>query len=529
MFYFCVPTRGYFLVYFIYMFALLRKAWSKNAMFSKVFFGVLGFSALLALGFLFASPLYVVSAAIAVAILVGVFVKPEIAIVVFAAYTPFEPFLLKFVPDDVYVFARYFSEMLIYVLLLAIAVRVIMKRVQLRSTPIDWPFAGLVITALVSIVMNMVPAVSGVLGLRQIIRFMLLFFAAVYLNPSTEFIRRLTIMMGVIVLGEAGLGLAQAVSGGALDALLLPSQARSFGGIQLTQGTEQFWAPGTRVFGTLGRYDQLGTFLCLFMLLAVGLLYFVKQQRERWVLWAVLAVGIPALALTFSRASWFGFVLGVMFIAGYFMKDWRVRVGVVACAVLAVGYVATTGLVVRNLVESREQTIVERFFESFSLARYRGEYYGIGRVFWIANTPKVVAESPVFGVGPSMYGGGAAAALHNTEVYDRLKLPFGVYGTDGYIDNNWLSIWGEVGTLGLLCYLGMMVMLWIMSVRIFRNAKDPYVRGLALGYVGVILAISLQAFLATSFEIRTLASYFWLYGGLIYVLGRRENVFPHKK
>ena len=338
----------------------------------------------------------------------------------------------------------------------------------------------------------------------------------------------MTVMMGVIVVLQAGLGLVQAASGGAIDDFLLPSEGKFLEGIQLTAGTQQFWSQGTRIFATMGRYDQLGQFLCLFLLLGAGLLYFAGRQRDVRTLWIVMVMGLPALLLTLSRASWFGFVLGLLIIAAYFMQDRRVRIGAVVAIVLAVGYVAYSGLVVRYLIESPEQTIVERFFESFSLARFQGEYYGLGRVYWMVQTPFVVATSPFFGVGPSMYGGGAAAALHNTKVYDALGLPFGVYGTDGYIDNNWFSLWGELGTIGVLVYLWMFVVLLLMSVRVFRKAHEPYVKGLALGFVGVIFAVSFQAFLATAFEIRTLAVYFWIYAAFVYVLGVRQGVFGEK-
>ena len=36
--------------------------------------------------------------------------RPEIIVLCLAIYAPFEPFLLKFVSDDIYLYARYFSR-----------------------------------------------------------------------------------------------------------------------------------------------------------------------------------------------------------------------------------------------------------------------------------------------------------------------------------------------------------------------------------------------------------------------------------
>ena len=114
--------------------------------------------------------------------------------------------------------------------------------------------------------------------------------------------------------------------------------------------------------------------------------------------------------------------------------------------------------------------------------------------------------------------------LANTSVYDKLGLPFGVYGTEGYIDNNWFSLWGEIGTLGLALYVWMFVILFRAANTIYRGSKDPLMRGMALGYMGATLAFALQALLGTYLEVRTISLYFWLFGAMLIVAGRREKL-----
>jgi hypothetical protein len=454
------------------------------------------------------------------------FYRPEMIVLLLVVIIPFEPFLLKFVSDDIYVYARYFSESLIYVLFCSVALRLFLKKRRIVATPLDLPFIFFLIVALASLAVNLVPPFAGLLGLRQIVRFILLFFIVVYLDPERPFIRRLTVIMLGIVLFEGVLGALQAVVGAPLDEFLIPSERRFFESIQLTSGTTQFWSPGSRVFATMGRYDQLGTFLCFFFLLIVGLLYYVKNLWQRRVLLATLLLAVPGFVMTLSRSSWFGFILGTLVIGGVFMKDKRVRLAFISLVIVAVGYAAYTGLVVKYLTEYPGQTPVERFFEAFSYERWRGEYYGLGRMFFIVQTPLVVVRSsPLLGVGPGQYGGGAAAAMGNTRIYEKLNLPFGINGTEGYIDNNWFSLWGETGMLGLFFYLWMFVALAGMARRVWRQSRDNMTKGLALGFIGCLLAVSLQAFLATYLEVRTLALYLWLYGAFIYVLGRREKIY----
>ena len=254
----------------------------------------------------------------------------------------------------------------------------------------------------------------------------------------------------------------------------------------------------------------------------------VLKGRAQRILVAGIVVALPALALTYSRSAWFGFILGFLFVALVMKRDRRVLAAaiIVPCA-LAV-YLAFTGLAVNRLVDSPTMTLSERFFEAFSYDRFRGEYFGLGRVYWIVQTVvKVVPAAPLLGHGPASYGGGAVAALGNTAVYDALGLPFGVYGTEGYIDNNWFSLWGETGTLGLTAYLWMYFALFAACVAVYRESKDAETRALALGVAGAMLAVLLNASLATFLEVRTLAVYVWVMAGVVVSLGLREGALKY--
>ncbi len=474
----------------------------------------------------FLSGLAILSIVISACLIVLAIYRPLWTLAFLSIYLPFEPFLLTFIPDGIYFLARFFSEALIYLLVAVVMWRRFTGRVSFQKTPIGLPFFLFVVVALSSAVINFVSPTVALLGLRQILRFILVFFVIVYLNPPRDYIRKLTFAMLAIVLFEAGLGLTQAALGEPLDLLLLPSETRTFGDFVLTPGVIQTWEPGSRVFATLGRYDRLGTFLAFFLLLASACVYEFKTQKERRKLWWPFLLGLPALLLTYSRSSWFGFLLGFLFIALWIKRDRRVLYATIACLGVLIGYLFYSGIAVGYLTDVPGQTVVERFFEAFSYERWRGEYYGFGRLYWIVQTVvAVVPAAPLFGFGPGQYGGGAVAALGNARAYEQLGLPFGVYGTDGYIDNNWFSLWGETGTLGIVFYLWMYLALFVYAVRVYRSVKnDALVRALSLGFAAAMIAVALNAFLATFLEVRTLAFYLWLYGGFIVVLGKKAKV-----
>ena len=123
-----------------------------------------------------------------------------------------------------------------------------------------------------------------------------------------------------------------------------------------------------------------------------------------------------------------------------------------------------------------------------------------------------------------MFGGGAAAALHNTTAYARLGLPFGVYGTDGQIDSNWMSLWGELGTIGIIIYVLLMSFMVRTASRVYKKSAEPFNRGLALGYIGAFSAVMMQAFLGSYLEVRTLALYLFFFAALIFVIAKHEEI-----
>lgn len=479
---------------------------------------------ILALSTAFLSPWKVLAVTVGVIFIFVSFLKPKYTVLFLAFYIPLEPFLLKFVPDEVYIYARYFSEGLIYILLLSVGLKLLTRSKKIISTPIDLPLFLFIIVALASLVINLVPPSIGVLGLRQILRFIVLFYVATYLNLSKDFIKKILWVILAVLLFECLIGLGQAFIGGPADEFLIPSERRFVAGIQLTTGTTQFWEEGQRIFATMGRYDQLGTFLCFFLLILAAILYESKTPNKK-IYWILFLIGIPTLILTYSRASWFGFILGIFLIGVIFKKDRKLLIIFLLLLAFILSYLAYTGIVVHYLIDVPQQTVMERFFEAFSYERWRGEYYGLGRLYFIVKTvTNVFPHYPLFGAGPGQYGGGAVAALHNKTVYNEVGIPFGAWGTEGYIDNNWMSLLGETGLFGIISYIAMFVMLFRYSKKVYKKSEDSGTRVLALGFLACILAVSFQAFLGTYLEVRTLAFYFWLFAAFVVTLGYKEKI-----
>lgn len=487
------------------------------------------FTAFGLIGSVFLSPAKVLAGFIGLFVIIFSFFRPRMILAGLLFYLPFESFILKWLEDDIYIYARFFSEIVIYILCAVVLWRLLSGAIKWKSSLLDLPIAIFFIAIGISSLVNLQDPMITILGIRQIIRFILLYFVTVQLAPSRDWMKMVFKGMMAIVAVQVVLGFGQFFFGQTLDPFLLPDERRTLGEIEITAGTDYFWSPGERVFGTLGRYDRLGVFMAFFLIILTALIY-EKRKDLRVVELGLLflAFAVPVLALTYSRSSWFGFLLGILALAVLLYKDRRLPAMLMFVAVAFAAYAGFSGLVVSDLIDVPGQGLIERFYEAFSIERWTGEYFGLGRLYWIVQTViTVVPAALLFGHGPASYGGGAAAALQNTRVYDELALPFGVYGTEGMIDNNWMSLWGELGTLGLVIYLWVYLGLMIYFYRQFFRTESSFVRIACAGALGVFTAVALNAFLATFFEIRTLGPYLWVLAGLVVTLVESEKSYEN--
>lgn len=442
---------------------------------------------------------------------------------------PLENLILLHAPIGYYAFVKYFPEVLLALTFLASIYyhwRVGSKRFT-RNILFGW-LVAYALVAIISLFLNQYSPTVWVLGIRQILRFALVYFIVWFEDYDQKIIKKILLVGGAMILFEAIFGIVQYALGGVLDRWLFFFTKINIGGAIDLEGGEQFWAPGTRAYATLGRYDRLGSFLTLGFLFGYPWLYYFKDQVTRFWLSAGVAVVAGALILTYSRASWLAFGIGLIVIGYYVWNDKRILqvglAGVLAIALL-LGFVAASRGLGATTFDASRQSISDRVLELFDFYSYEQSYEGYGRIFFIVNTPLVVARAyPFFGVGPGNYGGGVAAALRNDTMYDRLHLPFGIQNVYGQIDNNWWSILGETGGLGLICWVGIFGALIKASLFIFRNSKDNFNKVYASGFIGVTAAVSFMGFFGPYFEFRSLMFYFWLGAGILAILWRREKV-----
>ncbi|MFH0853953.1 MAG: O-antigen ligase family protein [bacterium] len=454
--------------------------------------------------------------------------KPIWLIYGLTLYMPFEPFALKFANDNFFLFLKYGLEIGIFILFTAVAGKLFLHRLRNNNllkkefikTPIDKPLLIFITITAISAIANLTGPIYWILGLRQIFRFTLLYYTIIYLNPAKKQIKTIIIILLFLLAIQSAIGIGQALIGKSADQFLIPDKVREIGEITTSDFVEQSWSSGQRIFATMGRYDKLGTFLCLAILISFGFFLETKDKKIKKIFLLLIIFALPALILTYSRMSWLGAAIGICFVGIIIKKNKLIAflTAIMACLFLIyiISYISNNNLIINRIIDKKSMGVGERFLMLFSATEFKGSYKGYGRFYFIINTPlKVIKKYPVIGVGLGRYGSGVSAALGSREIYNELNIAYGIQNYLGSIDNNWFSLWGETGTLGIISFIWIIASLFIFTYKFYKTTNDNFSKGLALGFLAVILAVSLQGFLGQYFEVRPLSFYFWLLGGAV--------------
>ncbi|MDO8499331.1 MAG: O-antigen ligase family protein [bacterium] len=445
--------------------------------------------------------------------------KSHYLIYFFLAWLPLETLFLKYSPSEYYNFIKYGPELLLYAALAVAYARFIWReRRWWPADPISKWLAVFLVVSVLSLLLNRYDVYVWALGLRQLLRFMSVYFLIIMENYSAEQKHKLLLFGLGMVIFESILAVAQYATRGALDQYLFFGNEISVGNATII-GIEQFWAPGTRAFATLGRYDRLAGWLALSVAILFPWRYVIKDKSKIIKFWIVFGLVMLALLLSYSRAGMLAAGVGICAVGLWIMKDEALKRFLAILAVAGLLYLGLFAILqgsISDIVDRPAQPLSERLLEAVSPRSWKASYNGYGRIFFIVNVPTmVVTRFPLFGVGLGRFGDGVASALGDQSVYTMLHLPFGVQNTYGQIDNNWFSIWAGVGTVGVICWAMILILLLRFGYRVSGNAVSVETRSLGRGLVGATVAVMVLGFFAPYFEFRVLMFYFWAYAGLV--------------
>jgi O-antigen ligase len=236
--------------------------------------------------------------------------------------------------------------------------------------------------------------------------------------------------------------------------------------------------------GEEGEPNTLGGYLVFMMAVVSGLLATHGAVVRRWPLVGLLGICGIALQATLSRASF----LAAAVVALGFMVFLRRRSPLLVVVLL---------LSVASAPFLAPRAVTERILYTFTQPEEEGQIH-IGRLKVDTSTSdrlrswqrsfEIWKQSPLWGHGVT--GG-----------------PF--------MDAMYPRVLTETGLLGLCAFLALMWAVCRTGKAAYERLQDPYLRGIALGFLFGFLGLLIHAIGSNTFIIVRIMEPFWLYAGLV--------------
>jgi O-antigen ligase len=314
------------------------------------------------------------------------------------------------------------------------------------------------------------------------------------------------LMLGVVL--QAGVALAQNIRGAQLGLAFLgeahQEDVKILGETSLEGGQFVY-----RAGALLGHPNLFAAYLALFLGVAIALLLTRAPRLLKALSFVALALGTPALVLTLSRAGWIDFV--VAFLLAIALGTWHAtsrrghvfsRVGVIL-AVVVIGAAMSPLIIAR--IQRADPTSVEY------------------RLKWITTAREMVADNPFFGVGLNSY-------VFRQLPYGENRTPEAMTRAYGemwpVVHNNWLIVWSEQGTAGMILWVGLHIVVIVVGLRNLR-IRDPALHAIGVGLLAGFVAIAVDGMASFFVRQEAPARMFWIATALILALDhwRRVNEF----
>lgn len=493
-------------------------SWLDKALFAILTVGILVGSSLL----LATNPriwFLIVGLLVGVVIFIVLLPNTRTIVLLVVIYAPFELLVYKFLPAPLNTVSRYATEALLLLTFVALIADRLLRQKTWKKTPLDIPLLLFVGAGILSGLVNAVSPVVTLLGMRILLRYVLLYYLITQIGFDRKTIRPLLAgMLGAAII-VVGLGFAQSLLGQSVSDFLTV-QETTLGTITLRDLPPVRLAQGTYIYSTLGRYDLLGLYSALILLLLLSLFMHYPRRRTSLLL-LLVPVGI-CLMLSMSRQSWLLVYTGL--VAWVFVQR-NIKLG----TLLILAPLVLTGLAMSlpHLVryysgsELSQASVLTRLLEPYS-----PEYRDIsansgGRLYVIFNVgSRILEETFLFGFGPGRFGS-LTSEVFDFSAADLLSMS--EWQLKFLNDVNWITVLGQYGVIGTTAFALMFGTLFRYAWRVYRRSADPLTKSVNLACLGSIAGLMTAAFAGPNFEQRVFSMYIWLFAGMAVSLARAER------
>lgn len=238
------------------------------------------------------------------------------------------------------------------------------------------------------------------------------------------------------------------------------------------------WVNRTKVHGTfvdLGA-NEVASFYATYTFVLMGLLFFIKGKKEKAGLLILIGINFFIVLFMFSRAAYMATTVAFIFIALL-----RKKTLLIIPIILAVSW---TTLLPKDVIERVTFSENEGELDDSAATRL---------VLW-QQSIAYFQENPIIGIG--------------FNVFSRIGLRKDAH-------NVFMRTLAEQGLTGFLFLITIMLLAMNRSWRLYRRARDPFLKGLGLGFCACVISNMIGNFFGDRWTPLSLASYYWVFLAMV--------------
>lgn len=397
----------------------------------------------------------------------------KLALWILVFFVPLELYLIQRLPTS----TKYLSDALVLGSAFILLFETPRRGWAFRATPLDLPIAFMLLVGLASAVVNGESAKIWIFGMRAYLEYAVLYFV-VAAAPLGEGDRK-KIVHAILLFG-----IAMALVGAAQKLFGVATPHAWVQALEASQGIT------TRVFGTMANPNTYAGYLVMIIALFGA---FLTERIRPWLramVLAGLAVALFSLVYTYSREALFALVAVGLVIA--IAGDARALVVLVVFGLLAV---------------VADPKLLDRVLFGFSNT-YTSVSLSYGRLYFWEKSLYVISQHPLVGVGPGLFGGSVAKDFHSP-----VALHYGLESMSN-VDSQWIQATAEMGILGLVAYLWILIAIVKTGLQVRKLDQDPFFRAVGLGTAAAAVGFAVQSVFAGLFEVHQVVLILWLAAGV---------------
>lgn len=324
----------------------------------------------------------------------------------------------------------------------------------------------LIIVFILMSIFSLFYASSKTAVISETMRFMeyVIIFYLILINADTKFVNRGMMLFYISMLVSAAYGIFQ-----------FAFNLSSFEvGSYVNRG---------RVYATFDNPNYWGAAVNL--IIFFPLISYIENKKDRKIYNVVIFIMLLAnLILSFTRGSWLGFALGLLFLAVIKYRKW----------LLAIPFVAGGSMLIPFI---RERLLSILQFQDTTLGRiklWKTGWYMFKDHFWL-------------GVGNGNF-------LTYYPEYIKKHPTLTVYKNQATVHNSYLKMFAELGIFGGLIFTGIYGMMFYMTYSLLKKTKKYKVHVLA--FLGFLIAYLFQNLLNNLMFIPQLNVFVWIITAMLY-------------